>query len=172
MHETLKTRYSVSFHLKDLLRRDVQTVAEIAKWLESRAETNRDRANRTGSKRMMARLIAAQTLLKAASGDTQATESLMNRTEGKVADKIISLDGNRLIEQLEAARQRVLSHDNRITVSQQVIEGQVVSDHALDTGSSGCVPDSRVGRPPQESNQVPSGRVGSMSISPPESEAE
>ena len=89
MHEIESTRFSVSFHLKDLLKRDAETVRDIAKWLETRAETKRDRANRTGSKRMMARLIAAKQLLRGLE-DTPSAESVMNRTEGKVADRLIS----------------------------------------------------------------------------------
>src|SRR3972149_9783827 len=92
MQEIKSTRYSVSYHLKDLLKRAPQTVREVCTWLETHAETKRDRAQRRGSRRMMARLIAARQLLKAASeaGDTAAAREVMDRTEGKVADRLIS----------------------------------------------------------------------------------
>lgn len=140
MQETVKTRYSVSYHMKDLLRKDVETVTEICKWLEQNAVKPRDVARRTVSKRLMARLIAARAILKAAEGETQAVEQIMNRTEGKVVDRVEHLDVNRMIDQLEAARSRVLqsrAHDNRLTDGQQVIDGVEVKTHALDTGSSG-----------------------------------
>lgn len=154
------------------MKLDVNSMIDTCNWLEKHAVTNRDQQRRVTSKRMVARLIAARLALKACEGDIAASREIMDRTEGKVMQEIMNTDGNRLIEQLEAARQRVLAHDNRITVSQQVIEGTVVSDHTLDTGSSACLPGGRVGRPPGGANQVPSGRVGSMSISPLQSEAE
>mgnify|MGYP006957738434 FL=1 len=129
MQEIASTRNSVSYHLKDLLKRDPKTIQEVCTWLETHAETKRDHANRRGSKRMMARLIAARQLLKAAgaSADTAAAKEIMDRTEGKVAQELIQIDGNRLIEQLEAARQRVLQAKQPAQAPQNAIEGQVVT---------------------------------------------
>jgi len=113
--------------MKDLLKRDPQTVAEIAKWLEIHADKPRDRSRKVSSRRMMARLIAARQLLKAAEGDTQTSESVMNRTEGKVADIQVRVDGNEFIAQLEAARQRVLNREPQQLVGASV-EGEIVTD--------------------------------------------
>jgi len=110
MQESKETRFSVSYHTKDLLKRDPLAVREICNWLETHAETKRDRANRRGSRRMMARLLAAKHILRALE-ETAAYKEVLERTEGKVADKLITVDLNDMVRQLEAARQRVLNRD-------------------------------------------------------------
>jgi len=79
-------RYKISWHLHDLMKRDIQVVADVHKWLQDNAEKKRDVANRTVSRRLLARKIAAEMCLKAASGDVQACKEIMDRTEGKVAE--------------------------------------------------------------------------------------
>ena len=55
-----------------------------------------------------------------AAGENPAfAREVLDRQEGKVAQEIIAIDGNRLIEQLEAARQRVL----QAKTPQATIEG-------------------------------------------------
>lgn len=128
MQESASTRFSVSYHTKDLLKRDPLKVQEVANWLETHAETNRDRAQRRGSRRMMARLIAAKQLLRALD-ETAAAREVMDRTEGKVADVHIQVDGNQLIEALEAGRERLLQarNANISTVDGEVVSRQLMS---------------------------------------------
>ena len=54
---------------------------------------------------------------------------LLDRTEGKVADKLISLERKVVNIRIE------LTH-NPLTLPSQTIEGQVVTEHALDQVSS------------------------------------
>ena len=66
-----------------------------------------------------------------AAGENPAfAREVLDRTEGKVAQELIQIDGNRLIEQLEAARQRVL----QAKTPQATIEGVCVnSPNPLET---------------------------------------
>lgn len=139
MQETVKTRFSVSYHMKDLLRKDVETVTEICKWLEKNAVKKRDIARRSVNKRLMARLIAARAIMNAAQGETQAVEQVMNRTEGKVADRVVT-ESRSIALHINLSGPAPAAHDNRLTDGQQVIDGAEVTQHALDTGSSGQTP--------------------------------
>lgn len=88
MEESSSTRFSVSYHLKDLLKYNPATIQEIANWLEVNANKPRDVARRVSSRRLMARLLAARCLLDAANGNVQALKEVMDRTEGKVKDTL------------------------------------------------------------------------------------
>jgi len=80
-------RHKVSYHMKDLLKRDVIAVKEVASYLDEKLNTKRNADRRVRPKRMMARLIAANMVLNAAE-NVQVAKELMDRTEGKVADKL------------------------------------------------------------------------------------
>ena len=122
METELQLKHKVSTHLRELLKSDVNHVEDICNWLQKNAVKQRDIDRRTVSKRHLARMIAAQIALKAArDGDIQAAREVMDRTEGKVADKLITVDYNDLVRQLEAARARVLNrgeqHPQRVLES-------------------------------------------------------
>lgn len=128
----------LSWHLADLLGRDVSVCHDVVKWL---AVTPSEVAQRKVNKRLMARYAAAKMILAAVEdGNSGLFTHILDRTEGKVVERIEHLDINRMVDQLEAARSRVLqsrAHDNRLTDGQQVIDGVDVKAHTLDTGSSG-----------------------------------
>jgi hypothetical protein len=126
MQESFSTRFSVSYHLKDLLKRDAQTVREIANWLEVNAEKPRDRSRKVSSRRMMARLIAAKQLL-AATEDTVAAREVMDRTEGRVANVLVTGSFDDLVQALELGRQRLLASRPQPVIEGQVIEPQLVA---------------------------------------------
>lgn len=139
MQTELQLKHRVTTHLRDLMKLDVSTLVEVSKWLEKNAQTKRDKANRRANKRLVARMIAARMALKACEGDIQATKELMDRTEGKVADRVEHLDVNRMVEQLEAARQRALNATLPLRIAEGAIEGQVLDSdsHLTHSESAG-----------------------------------
>lgn len=157
----------ISWHLTDLLGKDVSVSKDVAEWLTfSPSDISQRRVN----KRLMARYAAAKMILAAVEeGNSGLFTHILDRTEGKVAQELITLDGNRLIEQLEAGRQRVLAAYNQDTVDGEVVSAQLDTEHALDQQSSvdGRV---QVARPPQGEAPGPIGGVESHGISPLESE--
>ncbi len=107
-------RLSVSSHVKDLLSRPLQVSYSIVSEVGEKSQP---------TKALAARVLAASAILRAAqSGGTgnAALETILERTEGKVADLHISIDGNKLALQLEAARTRVLRG-----MSADTIEGEL-----------------------------------------------
>lgn len=126
----LKERHKVSWHVQDLGKLDVSRVLEVAKWLKNNAVKPRDIARRTVSKRLFNRHIAAKLALKAAEGDVSAIREWMDRSEGKVADKLITVDLNEAIRQLEAGRQRVLAHRQPQDV---VVDGSTIESETDST---------------------------------------
>lgn len=104
------------------MKRDVYAVQEVANWLEKNACKPRDVANRTVSKRMLARLIAAQIALKAArDGDVSAAREVMDRTEGKVPDRIIDTRNVNIRIELAGSPKAALE------ASLQEVDGEVIS---------------------------------------------
>ena len=160
MQEIASTRFSVSYHLKDLLKRDPQKVAEIAKWLETHAEKPRDKSRRTGSRRMMARLIAAKQLLRGLE-DTASAETVMVRTEGKVADRVISDVRKSVNIRIELASQPHELPDNQVTHHLQATEPALLTGHALDQQSSEIEPAQAHPTPPgEQSGSIRGGEGG------------
>jgi hypothetical protein len=89
-NKLLARRGKISWHIKDLLTRDVHAVQQVADWLEAKVTDGKGnkkprlRSHRTGSK-LMARYIAAKTLLAVAeSGNAAFLGHVLERTEGKV----------------------------------------------------------------------------------------
>ena len=121
-----KTRNQISWHLKDLLRKDVRVSLDCIHWLEP---SQRDTDRRAMPKRLMARYHAAMLLVNAPKhgGNAGLQSLILDRTEGKVADKLITLDLNAMVRQLEAARQRVIDGAKQDLLPQQV----VVADYEL-----------------------------------------
>lgn len=72
----------ISYHLADLLGRDVSVVADILEWLKPSA---RDLARRAYPKRLLARYMAAQVIDAAGKGNATMLGHCLDRTEGKVA---------------------------------------------------------------------------------------
>ncbi len=133
METELQLKHKVSSHLRDLLKSDVRSVQDICNWLETNAVKKRDIQRRTVSKRLLARMIAAQIALKAArDGDINAAREIMDRTEGKVESKVLLgvVDLNEAIRQLEAGRQRVLAHRAPQDV---VVDGSTIEDATTET---------------------------------------
>lgn len=119
----MKAATTISGHIKDLGRKDIARVIEIASWLESTTNDQRDIDRRATSKRLSFRLIAAQMLIRAAQGDIQAAREVMDRTEGKVADVVITGNMSDMVKALEAGRSRLLQ-----LRAEPAVEGTVISD--------------------------------------------
>lgn len=111
----LRRGLSISEHIKELLDFNFSDFKEIHKYLEEKGE------ERLG-KITVARLVACRIITEAISGQSELTKELLNRSEGKVPDKLITVDGSKLIEQLEAGRQRVLS------AYQAAVEGEFAQE--------------------------------------------
>lgn len=109
---------SISSHLKDLGKRDITVAYDCIEWLTPK-QREIDRKSRP--KRIANRYIAACMIVAAAENPSFCKE-VLDRTEGKVADKLITVDYNDLVKQLEAARQRVLAnqHPQRISGDQEI----------------------------------------------------
>lgn len=137
MQTEIQNKHKVSTHLRELLRLDVNSLVDTCAWLEKNALTNRDQANRRANKRLVARLMAARIAMKACEGDIPAAKEVMDRTEGKVVDVVMAVDGNRLIEQLEAGRQRVLAG---YQPQQMVVEGETVVAEPTVVGATSTEP--------------------------------
>lgn len=75
-------RKRISYHLADLLGRDVSVVADILEWLKP---STRDLARRAYPKRLLARYMAAQVIDAAGKGNATMLGHCLDRTEGKVA---------------------------------------------------------------------------------------
>lgn len=160
-----------TYHLKRLATKKVCVIREA---YEACKPTKRDIARGcVGSTLVYNQYLAAKFLLEMADAESIETAKLglyLDRTEGKVAQELITLDGNKLIEQLEAARQRVLNPAyNPPTQSLQAIDGEVVSEHALDQQSSEAEA-ARTTPPPGGQALGPIRPQGPMSIPATESE--
>lgn len=128
----------ISWHLTDLLGRDVSVCEDVVKWLTpTPSELNDRRIN----KRLMARFAAAKMILAAVEeGNSGLFTHILERTEGKVAQEVITYNGNELVKQLEAGRERLLQSRAPQQLVVDNIEGEVVTGStaltALDSKTS------------------------------------
>jgi len=127
---TEKSRYKISFHLNNLLGKDIATVRDIHSWLGQRLNKPRDLANKLNPKRLVARHLAAEMIILAQKGNIYAFKEIMDRTEGKVADHIVMDMSGEVVHRMEAARQRVLATKTQ----EQIVEGEI-TDTKTDTKS-------------------------------------
>jgi hypothetical protein len=103
----LRRGLSVSDHVTELLDRDYAELKRIHTYLEAKDEKKLGRIT-------VARLVACRMILFSLGGSAEMTRELLNRSEGKVADKLITLDLNaEMVSMVEEARQRVLSRATR-----------------------------------------------------------
>lgn len=160
-------RKKISWHLSDLLGRDVRVLNDIVEWCKPAPG---DIERRAYPKRLAARYCAAKMILAAVEeGNSGLFTHILDRTEGKVADVSIQVDGNKIIEALEAGRQRVLAAYNQDTVDGQIVTAQLDASNALDQQSSEIGRD-QVARIPRGEAQGPIGGLGTISIPPSERE--
>ena len=124
MEDRSYQRRKVSWHLHDLMKRDIQVVMDVHNWLKDNAVKNRDLADRHVNKRLLARKIAAEMCVRAAEGDIQACREVMDRTEGKVADIVLTGNLGEIIKALEAGRQRLIEAK---TPQDVVVDGVIVT---------------------------------------------
>jgi len=117
-HLSDKRKNKISWHLSDLLNRDIRVAYDCTEWLQP---NQRDIDRNARPKRHAARYIAACMVVAGAENPAFAKE-VLDRTEGKVADKLITVDMNDMVRQLEAARQRVLNRDPQ----HLVVDGETV----------------------------------------------
>ena len=57
----------------------------------------------------MARHLACCAIIEASKGNNSFFKDILDRTEGKVADILVNIDGNDFMRQIEQARSRVLN---------------------------------------------------------------
>jgi len=112
---------TISGHLSNLLRQDLSVTLDVIEWL---APTQREIARRSRPRRLANRFVAAQMLMKAFQGDVAACREVMDRTEGKVADIVLTGNLGEIIKALEAGRQRLIEAK---TPQDVVVEGEIVS---------------------------------------------
>ena len=77
----LRRGLSISDHIKELLDRDYTEIKAIHEFLESKGEANLGRVT-------VSRLVACRMIMFALSGSSEFCKELMNRSEGKVAEKL------------------------------------------------------------------------------------
>jgi hypothetical protein len=128
----------ISWHLTDLLGRDVTVCNDVVSWLKPTPSELKDRRI---NKRLMARYAAAKMILAAVEdGNSGLFTHILDRTEGKVADKLITVDLNDMVRQLEAGRERLLQARQPQQLVVGNIEGEIVTDStaltALDSKTS------------------------------------
>jgi hypothetical protein len=124
---------SISKHSRQLLGYSIHRVKEIADVLEAHQPTEREIRNRNTGSEIAARYLAARAILMAGEGNASFMQQLWDREDGKVADVLLSVDGNKLIDQLEAGRQRVLAS---YQPQQLVVEGETVDVDKTTVASS------------------------------------
>lgn len=164
MPQGLPDRLKVSYHIKDLLKKDVNKFQEIAAWLSRTAVKKRDRDRGTTSKLLVTRYLAALAI-EQAMHNPMAMKELMDRTEGKVADKLEVVNSGEIILKLEQARARVIGGHNAGTVLLQQADNSDVIEGTLDMQSSVEIQVEAVPVPTGGSKLVPSAPVGSIDIS-------
>ena len=116
----MPTPKTISGHLKDLLRRDIQVTLDIIEWL---SPSQREIDRRSRSRRLNSRFIAACMIAEAPKNPAVLRE-LLDRTEGKVADIVLTGNLGEIIKALEAGRQRLIEAK---TPQDVVVEGEIVT---------------------------------------------
>jgi len=111
---------TISGHLLDLGKRDIMVAYDCVQWL---APTQREIDRRARPKRLANRYIAACMIVGAAENPAFCRE-LLDRTEGKVAEILLTGNLGELVQALEAGRQRLIEAKQPQDV---VVEGEVVS---------------------------------------------
>ena len=110
------TKNKITWHLNDLLARDINVAYDCTVWLQP---NQRDINRKQRPKRHAARFIAASMIVQAVENPAFARE-VLDRSEGKVAEVLISGSFDDLIKSLEAGRARLLQ-------PQAAIEGELAS---------------------------------------------
>lgn len=83
------TKNQISWHLKDLIKRDLSVATETAAFLAPRVNIPSEVSQGKSSKLLMARYLAANMILQTVkSGNPASYALLMDRTEGKLAEKV------------------------------------------------------------------------------------
>ena len=134
-HLTDKRKSAISWHIKDLLRRDINVAYDCTLWLQPK---QRDIDRKARPKRLAARYLAACWLVEADKNPAMATH-ILDRTEGKVADRLELVDLNKLVEQLEASRQRVISATSEplpVVVEGEIVEPEDAQPEPISTESA------------------------------------
>lgn len=127
----------ISWHLTDLLGRDINVCDDVIKWL---APTPSEVDQRKVNKRLMARYAAAK-MIKAAveEGNSGLFTHILDRTEGKVADRLIA-------DHTKTVNIRIELAHSQDTLPSHVIDGEEVARNALDQQSSSAArEEARVG---------------------------
>lgn len=121
---TEKRKNKISWHLNDLLNRDISVAYDCTEWLQPK---QRDIDRKARPKRHAARYIAACMVVAGAENPAFAKE-VLDRTEGKVAQEVIAYNGNELVKQLEAGRERLLNARQPLQVVGSDAEGEIVTN--------------------------------------------
>jgi Family of unknown function (DUF5681) len=132
----LRRGLSITDHIKELLDFDYAELKSIHAYLEDKGEERLGRIT-------VARLVACRIIVQAVAGQSELTKELLNRTEGKVPDKLISVDLNDMVRQLEAARQRVLEHHTAqlpASVDGEIVKKTEVPASVLETPGNSVEP--------------------------------
>lgn len=121
----------ISWHLTDLLGRDVNVCHDVVTWLKAApSELNQRKVN----KRLMARYAAAKMILAAVEeGNSGLFTHILDRTEGKVADRLEVSERRSLTLHVDLG----LGAYNQGTLPPQAVEYKAIAEHALDQQSSG-----------------------------------
>lgn len=77
----LRRGLSITDHIKELLNNDYAEFKLLHKYLEDKGEEHLGRIT-------VARLVACRILMQAISGQAELTKELLNRVDGKVADRL------------------------------------------------------------------------------------
>ena len=115
---------SLTYHANQLLGYSILKVKDIADFLEAHQPTERDIRVRNPGTIASARYLAARAILLAGEGNSAMLQQVWDRRDGKVADRLELVDLNKLVEQLEASRQRVISATSE--PQPVVVEGEIV----------------------------------------------
>ena len=140
-----RRKNAITWHFKDLLNRDIEVAMDCVEWLKPK---QREIDRRSRPKRITARYLAACMVLEATTNAAYAKE-ILDRTEGKVADKLE-------VNQKKTVNVRIELAHTPLTALHEVIPGQLVTENALEHGSSVAGLAIAAGAP-VESNLVPSG---------------
>ena len=112
----LRRGLSITDHIKELLDLDYVELKRIHAYLEDKGEERLGRIT-------VGRLVACRIIAQAVAGQSELTKELLNRIEGKVPDKLITIDGNELVKALEAGRERLLKGRQQPAIEGEVVKG-------------------------------------------------